>query len=187
MGDATVNGDFPSSSFISHVSSYPLVSDSISAFKSNPYGAKSIDLTNAGYSKFVKPTFPYLQTPAAYAKPYVAKADAIGDSLLTKVDEKVPMLKSETSELQSKASELAGWPLVKAHETKDWVFSTYSNEYKKCGGDGYVAGGKAMITSSLVLSSDMLNWLGTFLQAKKGEAEKAAKDVEKFVKEKTST
>jgi hypothetical protein len=176
MGDATVNGDMPSSSFLSHVSSYPLVSDSISAFKSNPYGAKSIDLTNAGYSKFVKPTFPYLQTPAAYAKPYVAKADAIGDSLLTKVDEKVPMLKSETSELQSKASDLAGWPMAKATETKDWVFSTYSKEYKKCGGDGYVAGGKAMITSSLVLSSDMLNWLGSFLQAKKGEVEKAVKE-----------
>ena len=161
---------------LQHVSSYPVVSDSISAFKSNSYGAKSIDITNAGYSRFVKPTLPYLQTPAAYAKPYVAKADAIGDSLLTKVDEKVPILKSETSELQSKASDLAGWPMVKASETKDWVFSTYSNEYKKCGGDGYVAGGKAMITSSLVLSSDVLNWIGSFLQAKKGEAEKVVKE-----------
>jgi len=175
MGDATVNGDMPSSSFLSHVSSYPLVSDSISAFKSNPYGAKSIDLTSAGYSKFVKPTFPYLQTPAAYAKPYVAKADSFGDSILTKVDEKVPILKSETAELKSKTSELAGWPLAKANETKDWVLSTYSSEYKKCGGDGYVAGGKAVITSSLVLSSEILNYLGSFLQAKKSEAEKIVK------------
>ena len=124
----------------------------------------------------MKPVLPYFQTPASYAKPYVAKADAIGDSILSKVDEKVPMLKSETSELKTKTSELAGWPLSKAGETKDWVFSTYSNEYKKCGGNGYVASGKAMITSSFVISSDVLNWLGSFLQAKKGEAEKVAKE-----------
>ena len=92
------------------------------------------------------------------------------------MDEKVPILKSETAELKSKTSELAGWPMAKANETKEWVFGTYSNEYKKCGGDGYVAGGKAVITSSLVLSSDLLNWIGSFLQAKKGEAEKVIKE-----------
>jgi hypothetical protein len=176
MGEATVNGDMPHSSFISHLTSYPLISDSITTFKNNPYGAKSIDLTNSGYAKFVKPAFPYLETPVAYAKPYIAKADQIGDSLLSKVDEKIPIVKSETAELKGTFFDYAQWPLVKAGEGKDWIFTTYGEEYKKCGGNGYVAGGKAVITSSLVITSDVLNWLSSFVAAKKAEAKEAAKE-----------
>jgi len=186
MGDATVNGDMPHSSFLSHVQSYPMVSDAISTFKSNPYGAKSIDLTNASYAKFVKPAFPYLQTPASYAKPYIAKADQIGDSLLSKVDEKIPVVKSETSEVKSKIFDVAGWPMAKVGESKDYLLSKYTDEYKKCGGDGIVAGGKAVITSSLVISSDVLNWLSSFLAAKKAQAKELAQEKSQEVKEKSS-
>lgn len=183
MGDATVNGDMPHSATLSHFTSYPLVSDSISYFTSNPYGAKSIDLTNASYAKFVKPAFPYLQTPASYAKPYIVKADQLGDTLLSKVDEKVPIVKSETAELKGTVIDVASWPYKKATDTKDYVFSTYSSEYKKCGGDGYVASGKALITSSLVISSDALNWVSSFLAAKKAEAKDAATEAKENVTE----
>lgn len=176
MGDATVNGDLPQSSFLSHLSSYPVVSDGISTFKGNPYGAKSIDLTNAGYAKFVKPTFPYLETPASYAKPYVAKADELGDKLLSKVDERIPVVKSETKEIKGTIFSYVSWPLDKAGETRDWALSTYSDEYKKCGGDGVVAGGKAAVTTSLVLSSDVLKWLSSFLQAKTQEAKEVVSE-----------
>lgn len=153
-----------------------MVSDSIKTIKENPYGAKSIDLTNAGYAKFIKPTFPYLETPASYAKPYVAKADELGDKLLSKVDEKVPIVKSETKELTSTISSYVYWPLEKAYATKDWALSTYNEEYKKWGADGIVAGGKAIVTSSLILSSDALKWLSLALQAKKEEAKEAVPD-----------
>jgi len=176
MGDATVNGDLPQSAFLSHLTSYPLVSDSISTIKGNPYGAKSIDLTNAGYAKFVKPTFPYLETPASYAKPYVAKADELGDKILSKFDEQVPIVKSETKDIQGTIYSFINWPLDKASTTKDWALNTYSDEYKKCGGEGYVAGGKAVITTSLVLSSDVLKWASSFLQAKKEEAKEFAQE-----------
>ena len=56
------------------------------------------------------------------------------------------------------------------------MLSTYQNEYEKCGGNGYVAGGKAMVTSYLVVVSDGLGWLGGFLGQKKEEAKTVAKE-----------
>lgn len=176
MGDATLNGDIPHSAVLSHIQSYPLVSDSIKTIQQNPYGAKSIELTNAGYAKFVKPTLPYFEAPASYAKPYVAKADELGDKFLTKFDERVPIVKSETKEIQNTILGYVNWPLETANTTKDWAFSTYKDEYKKCGGEGYVAGGKAVITTSLVLSSDVLKWISSFLQAKKEQAKEIANE-----------
>lgn len=176
MGDATVNGDMPQSSTLSHLNSYPVVSDSIKTFQSYPIGRKSIDLTNSAYGRFVKPTLPYFQTPASYAKPYVAKADELGDKFLTKFDEKVPIVKSETKEIKSTVFSYAHWPLQKAGETKDHLFSTYNEEYKKCGGDGIFAGGKALITSGLVLTSESLNWFSAWLASKREEAKDQVKE-----------
>lgn len=186
MGDATVNGDFPQSATIDHITKYPIVSDSISTFKSYPIGQYSIDLTNSAYASFVKPTFPYLETPAAYAKPYINKADEIGDNLLSIVDEKIPVLKSETKDIQKQIIDFAYWPIHVAEEQKDYIFKTYSSEYKKCGGDGIVAGGKAVVSSSFVITSEWLHYFSTLLQKKKEEAASAAKEAADTVKEKTS-
>ncbi|KAJ9660231.1 hypothetical protein H2198_002737 [Neophaeococcomyces mojaviensis] len=186
MGDATVNGDFPPSATVDHVTKYPLVKDSIDTFKSYPIGQYSIDITNSAYANFVKPTFPYLEKPAAYAKPYVAKADEIGDTILTKVDEKVPILKSETKDIQKQLSDYAYWPFKAAGEQKDYVLKTYSDEYKKCGGDGVVAGGKALVSGSFVITSEWLAYFSTLLQKKKEQAKGAAEDAKKTVEEKTS-
>ncbi|KIX03255.1 uncharacterized protein Z518_06807 [Rhinocladiella mackenziei CBS 650.93] len=206
MGETTVNGDKPHSAFLSvgvqahfalpvlpafscpidvitdhdfffqHLASYPIVSDSITTIKGNPYGAKSIDLTNAGYVKFVKPTLHYFETPTAYAKPYVTKADELGDQFLTKFDKKVPIVKSETKEIQSTIMNYLNWPLETAHTTKDWALSTYNEEYKKCGGEGYVAGGKAVITTSLIMSSDILKYISAVLRSKKEGAKEAVQE-----------
>jgi hypothetical protein len=156
----------------------------VSAFKENPYGSKSIDLTNTGYAKLVKPALPYFETPASYAKPYVAKADELGDKFLSKIDERVPMLKTETKEIKGTITSFIYWPITKTTETKDWALKTYDSEYKKCGGDGIVAGGKALVTTPLILGSDVLQWLSSFLAAKKEETkqvlqEKANKAQEK--------
>lgn len=170
MGEPTVNGDMPHSATLDHVTKYPVVSDSISAFQSNPYGQKSIDLTNFAYTKFVKPTFPYLEKPASYAKPYVAKVDEIGDTILTKFDERVPIVKSETGEIKKTAIDYIQWPVKVANEQKDYVFKTYSDEYKNCGGDGVVAGGKALVSGSFVVASDWLAYIASLLQKGKEEA-----------------
>lgn len=186
MGEPTVNGDMPHSAFIEHVAKYPVVSDSIGAFKSNPYGQKSIDLTNATYARFVKPTFPYLEKPASYAMPYVAKADEIGDSLLTKFDEKVPIVKSETSEIKSTIFDYVNWPMKVANDQKEYIFNTYTGEYKKCGGDGVFAGGKALVSGSFVITSDWLAYFASLLQKSKEEASSKASEVAETVKQKTS-
>jgi len=166
----------PSSQFLSHLTSYPVVHDSIDTFKKNPYGAKGIDLTNASYNKFVAPALPYFKGPYSYVAPYVSKADELGDKGLSKIEEKVPMVKSETKELKQNAFSLAHWPFEKMGSTRDYVFHTYGEEYKKCGGDGIVAGSKAAITSSLVMSADVLSWVSSFLKAKKEEARDTVKE-----------
>jgi hypothetical protein len=176
MGEATINGDMPESSTINHIASYPVVSDCIEYVQKNPYSSRGIDIANTGYSSFVKPFLPYLHTPYMYTKPYVAKVDQMGDTLLTKFDEKIPILKTETKEIKSTVHDLAHWPFKVAGESADWIKHIYSDEYKKCGGDGVVAGGKAAITSSLILSSDLLGWLSSFLVSKKDQAQDAVKE-----------
>ncbi len=192
MGDSTVNGDMPHSSTLSvgcvnseheqnshlfqHIASYPVVSDSLKAIQEHPYGAKAIDLTNHTYANFVKPAFPYLQTPVSYASPYIAKADEIGDHLLSKVDEKVPIVKKETADIKGTVWSYVHWPVEQADEAQKYVFGTWTSEYKKCGGDGVVAGGKAMVTSGLVITSDVLTWLSNYLSAKKAEMKETVKE-----------
>lgn len=175
----------PATDLPQHALKYHIISDSLSAFKSNAYGQKSIDFTNSIYTKFVKPTFPYLETPAAYAKPYVAKLDQLGDSLLTKVDEKVPIVKSETKEIKETIIVYVSWPIKVAGEQKDYVVKTYSTEYKKNGGDGVVAGGRALVSGSLVITSEYLAYAASLLQRTKKEAESKAKEASEAVKEKT--
>lgn len=133
----------------------------------------------------MKPTLPYLEKPAAYAKPYVAKADEVGDNLLSRFDERVPILKSDTKEIKSTIFDYMHWPFKTAGETKDFVFQTYSDEYQKCGGNGLVASGKALVTSGLVISSTALAHLSTFLQQKKEDAKDVAGDAQEKVQEKT--
>lgn len=108
--------------------------------------------------------------------PYVAKADAIADGGLSKVDQTFPIMKQDTQKIKGTVLDFAFFPLRMASEGTNHVWSTYSNEYKKCGGDGMVAGGKALITSGLVFISDSLAWLSSFLGAKKEQAKGLAKE-----------
>ncbi|MCJ1271912.1 hypothetical protein MMC22_011817 [Lobaria immixta] len=176
MSAPTVNGDNASSQFLSHLTSYPVVSDSISTFKSNPYGKKSISIADHGYHHLIAPFIPYAQRPYGYVKPYVAKADSIADDGLAKVDSTFPIVKEDTQKIKRSVLEFAFLPLRLAGNGKDYVFSTYSGEYEKCGGDGYVSGGKAVITTSLVVTSDSLSWLGSFLAKKKQQTKESAKE-----------
>lgn len=143
-------------------------------------------MTNATYAKFVKPTFPYLEKPASYAKPYVAKVDEIGDGLLSKFEERIPIVKSETADIKNTIVDYVHWPVKVANERKDYVLSTYSGEYKKCGGDGVVAGGKALVSSSFVITSDVFAYVASLLQKGKEEAKDKADEAAKVVKEKTN-
>ncbi|MCJ1252810.1 hypothetical protein MMC24_000616 [Lignoscripta atroalba] len=176
MSQSLVNGDKPSSQFISHVTSYPVVSDSISAFKQNPYGQKSLSIADHGYKSIVEPVLPYAQGPYGYVKPYVAKADEIADVGLKKVDQTFPIVKQDTQKIKGTMMDYAFMPFQIAGDGKNYVLGTYSNEYKKCGGNGYVAGGKAMVTTGLVITSDSLAWLSSFLNQKKEQTKNVVQE-----------
>ncbi|KUL92045.1 hypothetical protein ZTR_01137 [Talaromyces verruculosus] len=167
MGEPLVNGEKPHSQFISHLTSYPVVSDSITTFKNNKYGATSLKYADQGYERLAKPILPYLSTPYAYVAPYVAKVDSLGDQGLAKVDERFPIVKEETEKIKNTIVDTAFFPLRLAGDARKHVFDTYGSEYKKCGGDGYVASGKAVITTGLVISQESLGWLSNYLADKK--------------------
>lgn len=171
-----VNGEAHSSAFLSHLYSYPVISDSISTFKSNPYGAKSLDLTSAGYAKLGKTLIPYLSKPYEYVSPYVKKADSLGDSTLSTLDTKFPSVKKPTGELYDNAKGTAFFPIRKGMEGKDYVLNTYNSEVKKVGGEGLVTYGKAAVTTTLIISSDALTWLSNVLSAKKEQTKEVVND-----------
>ena len=140
----------------------------MATFKSNSYGAKSIDLTNETYKKFVEPLVntPYAQKPYGYVAPYVQKADSLASDGLSRVDQTFPIVTKDSETIKNTVINFAFAPFRIVFEGRDYVLDTYGQEYKKCGGDGYVAGGKAMITTGMVVTSDTLAWLSSFLAQK---------------------
>lgn len=144
-----------------------MISDSITTFKNNKYGATSLKYADQGYERLAKPFLPYLSYPYAYVAPYVAKVDSLGDQGLSKVDEKFPIVKEDTEKVKSTLVDTAFFPLRVAGDASKHVLDTYGSEYKKCGGHGYVASGKAVITTGLVISQESLGWLSDFLSDKK--------------------
>ncbi|KAL3437928.1 hypothetical protein BDV09DRAFT_139158 [Aspergillus tetrazonus] len=168
MGENAVNGERAQSQFLEHLTSYPVVSDSISFYKGNKYGAKSLEFADQGYG-FAKPYLSYLSKPYVYVAPYVTRADSLGDKGLQKVDATFPIIKEDTKTLKNTIYDTAYFPLRLFGDAKSHVFSTYGDEYKKCGGDGVVASGKAIITTSLVLSQESLAFISSLLQKKKAQ------------------
>ncbi|RYP91203.1 hypothetical protein DL770_002680 [Monosporascus sp. CRB-9-2] len=170
-----VNGDVhPSSATLSHMTRYPVVSDSLSYIKRNPYGQKSIELGDSAYQALAKPVSSYLSKPYQYVSPYVKKADTIGDQVLSKVDERLPALKKPTGELWTEGKNLVFFPLRKGFETRDHVLRIYNSEYKNVGADGVVAYGKAMLSTGLIVSHEALNWIGEYLRAGKAKAKESS-------------
>jgi hypothetical protein len=153
-----------------------VIIDTINTFKSIPLGKKSLSLADHGFNTFAKPVLPYFSKPYQFVSPYVAKADSIGDSTLSKVDERFPVVKKPTNELYDNATGLAFLPLRKGLEGKDYVLNTYKSEVKKVGGEGIVTMGKAAVTTTLIVSSDALSWLGSFLSKKKDQSKDVATD-----------
>lgn len=170
---------------LQHLESYPAVTDSINAVKANSYGQKSLGIADAGYKNFVAPVVPYAQRPYGYVAPYVNKADQLADGMLNKADEKFPVLKEDTQKLKGSIMDIVFMPLRLVGQSKDYALDTYANEYKKCGGDGYVAGGKAVVTSGLVMTSDAFAWLASYLGHKKEQAKEKKEQAKQVAKEKT--
>lgn len=99
---------------------------------------------------------------------------------MTKIDSNFPIIKENTDKIKGTIYGNAQFPLKIAGDIKKHVFNVYGDEYKKYGGNGVIASGKAAISASLVLSQESLAWITSFLQTQKDQANNS-------VNEKTST
>lgn len=164
-----VNGDVPHSAFIEHLLNYPVVNDSVSTFKSNSFGQRSIEIGDSVYQTFAAPVLPYFSKPFQYVQPYVKKADDLGDKTLSKVDKKFPVVKKPTNEIFNDAKTLIYFPVRIGQSGKEHVFNTYDAERRKVGGQGAVAFGKAALTTALILTTDVLTTASDMLSSTKKE------------------
>jgi len=94
----------------------------------------------------------------------------LADYTLSHVDSRFPIVKQPTNKIKGTVADYAYLPLRVAGDSKDYVFRIYGDEYKKVGGDGLVAKGKASVTTSLVVTSELLAWLSSYLAVKKDQA-----------------
>jgi len=179
------NGDKAHSQFLSHLTSIPLISDSISVYSQHPYGAKTISLFNSAYStvhvKIYQPVSPYLSGPYSIVAPYLAKADSLGDSGLSSIESRFPIVKADTATIQEKVQTAAGTPFKLASDGKNYVFKTYDDEYKKSQGSGIVKSAKAAIGTNLKLTAVVLQTVADYFS----KAKQQGKEV--IEKNKTTT
>jgi hypothetical protein len=159
-----------------HLLDYPVVTDGIDTFKSNEYGQRSIKLGDSAYQTFAAPVMPFFSKPYQYVSPYLSRADSFGDQTLSRIDERFPVIKKPTSDLYNDTKGLILLPYHKGLEGRDHVFQVYSSECKKSEQQGYVAQGKAAISTALLVSNETLGWLSSFLTAKKAEATTAVNE-----------
>jgi len=171
-----------SSAFISHLGSYPVVNDGVDYVKGTPLGQKAINTSQVAYDRLVKPFSPYIAKANEYAGPYVAKADNLADSGLSQVDARFPIVKESTETIKGKVNDTVAYPRKRAsdfvafgtgfaQEQKDYVIKVYFDEYQKMGGEtkqkGVVPAAKALVSTNLVLSAQLISWLATYFTQKK--------------------
>ncbi|EYE99375.1 MAGE-domain-containing protein [Aspergillus ruber CBS 135680] len=177
MGEVTVNGEKAHySQFLDHLTSYPIISNSIATFKGNKYGAKSLHYADQGYTRLAKPVLPYLSMPYSYVSPYLIRADTLGDKGLSQIDTRFPIIKEDTDKLRTTIYEGAQGSVRIVVDVKGHLVELYGTEYKKCGGDGLVASGKAFITTGLILSQESLAYVSSLLQTKKEQDKDAVQE-----------
>ncbi|KAK5119237.1 hypothetical protein LTR85_007851 [Meristemomyces frigidus] len=174
MSSSVTNGDSPSSKFISHVTSYPVVNDSIETFKQHPVGKQSLDIADRAYQTFGKPVEPYAQNAFSYVKPYAQKADEIADSGLGKVDSRFPIVKEETNTVIDTAKSYAFWPY-------NYLSSTWQDEYTKTAkhndrGPGLTTSVIALMSTELKIASDFFHVVADILGPKYEESKKKGSD-----------
>lgn len=159
-----------------HLTSYPVVHDSISGFKSHPTGQRIESLAEQGYNTFAAPVVPYFHTPISYLSPYISRVDSLGDATLSKVEETFPVIKKPTGELYNESKDLAFLPIKKAFEAKDYAWDTFVKQVKAAGGPNLVAYTKAAVTTPIILTADTISWLASAADKKKTETKEVANE-----------
>jgi len=172
MGSEPVaNGDAPHSQFLSHLTSFPLVSDGITTYKSNHFGAKTISVASQAVNiinaNVYRPLSPYLKGPYSFVAPYVVKADSLGDTGLTKLESRFPIVKEDTATLQKTVTGYAGYPLELANEGKSYVLKVYDERYSfHQGKNKLVRIGFAAFDTQITIMGKTFETLANFIHQK---------------------
>lgn len=141
------NGDSPHSTTLRHLLTIPVVQDGVRAFSDNPIGKMSIQLSNTAYNLVAAPVLSLLNKPLSYVTPYVQRVDQLGDQMLSKVEEKYPVVKKPSPELYNDAKETVYAPV--RHVT-----NIYNDAHQRNGGGFAVARSKAAATTVVVVSAE---------------------------------
>ena len=133
-----------------------MISQSLTHLRNSSYGAKSLALADEAHNR-AKPVInsPYLKRLG----PYLAKADSLGNEGLNRVDSRFPYLREDPAPLLAYIST----PLRVAGDRKQRVMDLYEVQCSRSGGEGYVARGKAIVTTGLKVTSEGLEWLSDYL------------------------
>ncbi|KAK2750939.1 hypothetical protein FQN57_000013 [Myotisia sp. PD_48] len=160
MAETMVNGGGPGlpSHFINHLTSYPIVSSSISTIRQSHVGQLSLEYAQKGRSQ-LQPLIPYLQAPYGYIAPYVEKADSLGNEGLNRFDNTVPKV-IETAE---NVRGILRYPIQVAGDGTQHIVSTYNSERSKAEGNRIMSPSKAAVSTGLMLTSQYLLWLSNLL------------------------
>lgn len=175
MTNGEVNG-VPHSAFLEHLLNYPLISDSVSTIQSYPIAQKTVDLTTSTYNRLESTFKPYLSTPYSYISPYVSKADSLGDSTLSNIDERFPIVKKPTDEVVASARSVVFLPVRKGQEGRDHVLSVYQDQRKGFEGEGVVIFVRASASTALTVTAETLAWVRTVLAGKAKEVKEVKDD-----------
>lgn len=95
---------------------------------------------------------------------------------MSRIDTRFPIIKEDTDKLRTSISDRADSSIRLAGDAKGYLVDLYGTEYEKCGGDGLVASGKAVITTGLILSQESLGYFSSLLQTKKEQAKDAVQE-----------
>ncbi|KAF3491485.1 pathogenesis associated protein Cap20 [Arthroderma uncinatum] len=166
MGEPTANGTRPTSQFLSHLISYPIVSDSLTTLKKSPYAQKPLEYADKSYSQ-LEPIFPYLAKPYGFVAPYVEKVDHLGNEGLNTVDSTYPKLVKATEDVRGTVRSY----IRVAEDGTKYVRSTYDSECKLAQGGPVVLHGKAAVSTGLMVTSQYLLWLSNILVPHKEKAQ----------------
>lgn len=174
MSAPMTNGDKPSSQFINHLASYPVISDTISTYKSVPLGQYSLNVAENAYNSLAKPLFPYVEGPYGYVAPYVERADSLADKGLNKLEHTFPIVKEDTHKIRDSIFDTVFFPLRVAFQGRDYLLNTYRDEYRKTGGEGLITTGKAILSTELKVAADFFQTVSDVLGPKKEAAKQKA-------------
>ncbi|KAI4275830.1 MAG: hypothetical protein L6R38_005795 [Xanthoria sp. 2 TBL-2021] len=167
MTGPTANGDVPSSKFLNRLSSFPAVSTGIEAVKSNPVTAAPLAVAKRTSLLFAAPVFPLASLSYFMLEPLIEpvmkRLDTAAHDSLSRIESTWPLIKEQPEHIKAEVEYLVFLPLTKSKERKDYVSSTYSNEYSHCGKGGIMTVGRALICTQLIVLSDGLLWIKSML------------------------